>query len=136
MRRAWPGAGLDEIVAARATGVTPEYAAEMRAIFPRADLDELSAMRAVGVTPDYARRMQGAVGSRLTPDEAIEARSRGTRSRIKVTPPTPPVPASAAIATAAHRSAMRAVAAAHGVVATVDGDEASVTVPADTPVDD
>lgn len=73
----------DNIVAkaieAKATGVTPEYIAAMRAAVPslaRLEFADFSGMRAVGVTPDFARALAAGF-PRITADELTEARAVG-----------------------------------------------------------
>jgi beta-lactamase regulating signal transducer with metallopeptidase domain len=51
---------VDDLIALRATGVTPEYINEMRALFPGADLGDITGMKAVGVTADYVRQLRAA----------------------------------------------------------------------------
>lgn len=64
------------IVAAKATGTDPEYIAAMRRIIPGADIDELIGAKAVGVTPAYAREMRGVFPS-VDLDDLIAMRSLG-----------------------------------------------------------
>ena len=54
---------IDNAIAMKTVGVTPEYVAEMRAAAPElrdADADDLIGMKAVGVTPDYVRGLYAA----------------------------------------------------------------------------
>ncbi|HYK02619.1 MAG TPA: M56 family metallopeptidase [Thermoanaerobaculia bacterium] len=51
---------VDDLIALRATGVTPEYINEMRSLFPKADIGDITGMSAVGVTADYIRQLRAA----------------------------------------------------------------------------
>ena len=51
-------ADVDDMVSARAVGVTPEYAREMRRLDPTVDLDDVVEARAVGFSPDFLGRMR------------------------------------------------------------------------------
>jgi beta-lactamase regulating signal transducer with metallopeptidase domain len=65
----------------KTTGVTPEFAAAIRASSPRLaniDIDELSALRAVGVDGEYARSMI-AVLPNISTDDLVEARAVGLK---------------------------------------------------------
>jgi beta-lactamase regulating signal transducer with metallopeptidase domain len=51
---------VDDLIALRATGATPEYIKEMRALFPRAGVGQITGMSAVGVTAEYVRELRAA----------------------------------------------------------------------------
>jgi len=51
---------VDELIQLRATGVTPEYISQMRAVFPDLSLRSLAQLHAVGVTPGYIKEMRDA----------------------------------------------------------------------------
>ncbi|HEY0139847.1 MAG TPA: M56 family metallopeptidase [Thermoanaerobaculia bacterium] len=51
---------VDALVRLRASGVTPEYLSEMRALFPKASLGEIAGARAVGVTREYINSLKSA----------------------------------------------------------------------------
>jgi beta-lactamase regulating signal transducer with metallopeptidase domain len=55
---AFRGADLDDVVAARAVGVDAAYAAAMRETFPEADLDDVIGARAAGVSTAYAAEIR------------------------------------------------------------------------------
>lgn len=60
--------GVDDIIAAKATGVTPDYISQMRQMFRSADLDELIDARAVGVDLNYVKAMRA-----LEPETDLDA---------------------------------------------------------------
>jgi bla regulator protein blaR1 len=71
---------IDDAIAARGVGVTPEYIGAMRAAAPRLrnlDADEFTSLRAVGVTPEYVRDMVAAGFGSITADELVDARAIG-----------------------------------------------------------
>ena len=51
---------LEELIALRTQGVTPEMVHEMRSLFPGVGYMEIASMRAVGVTPEFVREMRRA----------------------------------------------------------------------------
>ncbi|HET7436155.1 MAG TPA: M56 family metallopeptidase [Thermoanaerobaculia bacterium] len=59
-RRADGKLTIDELVTLRASGITPEYIAEMRTLFPNASIRELSKLKMVGGDAQYVRAMQAA----------------------------------------------------------------------------
>ena len=68
---------IDTLVAWKAVGMTPEYAAQIRAAgFPRASIDDLMGAKAVGVTPDFAREVRS-WDSRATLEDVVGARAVG-----------------------------------------------------------
>lgn len=58
MRSVVGDVAFDELIGARAVGVDADYVRAMRVIDRHAELDEITGARAVGVTPDYARQMR------------------------------------------------------------------------------
>jgi len=71
---------VDQAIAMRAVGVTPEYVAAIRRAAPHLgvmDGDDVVELRAVGVTPEYIREMSAAGFGKLDKDELVEARAVG-----------------------------------------------------------
>jgi beta-lactamase regulating signal transducer with metallopeptidase domain len=72
---------IDNLVAWKAVGMTPEYAAEIRAAgFAVADTDDLVGAKAVGVTPEFAREIRR-WDSRATLEDVIGARAVGVTAQ-------------------------------------------------------
>ena len=68
---------IDNLVTWKAIGMTPEYAAEIRAAgFPQASMEDLLDAKAVGVTPDLAREVRR-WDPRATLEEVVEVRAVG-----------------------------------------------------------
>jgi len=79
-RRASRENAIDAAITMKAVGMTPEYAAAMRAASPAlrsATLNDLIELKAVGVTPDYVRDIARAGFASLRPSEIQEARAVG-----------------------------------------------------------
>lgn len=71
---------IDNAIAMKAAGVTPEYVAAMRAAAPElrdADADDLMGAKAVGVTPDYVRGLYAAGIRGFDTDDLAGARAVG-----------------------------------------------------------
>ena len=71
---------LEQAIAMRAVGVTPEYVAAIRAAAPQlgaVDGDDVVELRAVGVTPEYIRELAAAGFPNLDKDALVEARAVG-----------------------------------------------------------
>ena len=71
---------IDQAIAMKAVGVTPEYLAGIRRAAPHLgvmDSDDVVELRAVGVTPEYIREMSAAGFGKLDKDELVEARAVG-----------------------------------------------------------
>ena len=70
---------IDRAIEMKAVGVTPEYAASIRAAAPwltNLDSDDIVGMKAVGVTPQYIRDLSRAFG-KVDEDTITEARAVG-----------------------------------------------------------
>jgi beta-lactamase regulating signal transducer with metallopeptidase domain len=71
---------IEDMIAARAIGLSPDYAAAIRSASPAlagATSHDLSAMRSVGVTPDYVRALARSGYRRLDPETIVQIRSVG-----------------------------------------------------------
>ena len=68
---------VDELIALRATGVTPEYVNAMRGIFPGLTLRNVTSMSAVGVTPEFVKDMRNAGFDVKTAREATSLKAVG-----------------------------------------------------------
>jgi beta-lactamase regulating signal transducer with metallopeptidase domain len=51
---------VEDLIALRATGTTPEFIRTMRGLFPSASIGEISGLRAVDVTPEFVKQMRDA----------------------------------------------------------------------------
>jgi bla regulator protein blaR1 len=74
------GGRIDQIIAMKAAGVSPEYVNALRAAQRRlrsVDPGNFAGMQAIGVTPEYARDLAAAGFSDLDSNALIEARSVG-----------------------------------------------------------
>jgi len=72
---------IDNLVAWKAVGMTPEYAAEIRAAgFAGADTDDLIGAKAVGVTPEFAREIRR-WDSRATLEDVVGAKAVGVTAQ-------------------------------------------------------
>jgi len=67
---------VDELIAMRVQGVTPQYVQEMRATGLKLTADQLVGMKVQGVTPEYVREMQG-LGLELDADAVVGMRVQG-----------------------------------------------------------
>jgi beta-lactamase regulating signal transducer with metallopeptidase domain len=67
---------VDEIIAMKVQGVTPEYIRDLRAAGLTPNTDELIGMRVQGITPDYVRGIQAA-GLKPDTDELIGMKVQG-----------------------------------------------------------
>lgn len=71
---------IDKAIEMKAIGLTPEFAAAMRAASPalrNATMNEVYGLKAVGVTPEYVRALTNAGFGILTAGQLEEARSMG-----------------------------------------------------------
>jgi beta-lactamase regulating signal transducer with metallopeptidase domain len=79
MRRLAPGIDLDTVVEARAVGLSPEFYGDMRRLFPHLTLDDAVGLRAVGVNGAYVSEMRQLFPG-VTADQLQELRA------VNVTP--------------------------------------------------
>lgn len=80
VRRILRESAIDTAITMKAVGMTPEYAAGIRAASPalrNATLNQLIELKAVGVTPDYVREIARAGFTALSANEIQEARAVG-----------------------------------------------------------
>ena len=68
---------VDELIALRAVGVTPDYVKTMREHFPGLTLKGVSGLKAVGVTPEFIRQMRSAGFEVQTAREAMSLAAVG-----------------------------------------------------------
>lgn len=71
---------IDKTLEMKAVGVTPEFAAEMRAASPglrNASLDDMVELKSVGVTPAYVREIASAGFGKLDAGDLTQARAVG-----------------------------------------------------------
>jgi hypothetical protein len=71
---------VDDLIALKTTGVSPDYISLMRAAAPQlrnADPDEFAGLKAVGVTPEFARGLVAAGLRNITANELEQARAVG-----------------------------------------------------------
>ncbi len=96
---------VDELIALRAAGVTPEYVSTMRAVFPGLTLRQVTSLSALGVTPEFIKAMRDTGFAVTTAREATSLKAVG------VTPEYVREMRAAGyqIATAKEASSMRAV---------------------------
>ena len=66
----------EELVGMRVQGVTPEYVREMRTYSPNAGIDELIGMKVQGVTPDYIKQIR-TIYPNLNVEELIGMKVQG-----------------------------------------------------------
>ena len=68
---------VDQIIALKIQGITPEYVKSMRDLGMRPDADTLIGMKIQGVTPDYVREMRAATGQSLDADDLVGMKIQG-----------------------------------------------------------
>ena len=68
---------VDQIIALKIQGVTPEYVKSMHDLGIRPDPDDLVGMKIQGVTPEYVRDMRSATGQSLEMDDLIGMKIQG-----------------------------------------------------------
>ena len=71
---------MDDLVGAKAVGVTPEFAREVRRWDPRATLEDVIGAKAVGVTPQYLGEIRR-WDSRATLDDVVGAKAVGVTAQ-------------------------------------------------------
>jgi beta-lactamase regulating signal transducer with metallopeptidase domain len=67
---------VDQLIALKTQGVTPEYVRQMHALGLNLSVEELIAMRVQGVTPQYVQDMR-ATGLKLTADQLVGMKVQG-----------------------------------------------------------
>jgi hypothetical protein len=71
---------IEDVIAARAIGISPDYAAAIRSASPAlagATMHDLSSMRSVGVTPAFVRALARSGYRNLDPESIVQIRSIG-----------------------------------------------------------
>ena len=68
---------VDQLIALKVQGVTPEYVKQMHDMGLHPDADELVGMKVQGITPDYVRDMRAATGQPLDIDNLIGLKVQG-----------------------------------------------------------
>jgi hypothetical protein len=74
----FPSISADELVEARAVGVTGAYVSAMRAAGVQGDLDDFIELRAVGLDPGFAARVRASGIKVLKADDLVELKMLGT----------------------------------------------------------
>jgi bla regulator protein BlaR1 len=86
----FPSISADELVEARAVGVTGAYVSAMRAAGVQGDLDDFIELRAVGLDPGFAARVRASGIKVLKADDLVELKMLGTaRAKISERAPQP-----------------------------------------------
>jgi hypothetical protein len=83
----FPDVDSDELVQARAVGVSGGYVRSLKALGVRGDMDDFVQLRALGVTPAFVQRARNAGVNVADIDEIVELMTTG-----RAAPPTPPRP--------------------------------------------
>jgi beta-lactamase regulating signal transducer with metallopeptidase domain len=68
---------VDDVIALKIQGVTPEYVKSMRDLGLKPDADELVGMKIQGVTPEYVKEMRAATGQTLDMDNLVGMKIQG-----------------------------------------------------------
>ncbi len=68
--------GTDQLIGMKVQGITPEYVREMRSFYPNPQVDELIGMKVQGITPDYIREVRG-LYPKIDIDEVIGMKVQG-----------------------------------------------------------
>ena len=69
---------LDDIIEARNMGLSPAYIAAMRGLGIKGGLDDYQGMRSVGVTADFVRKLRSRGIKTTDPDELTSLRAAGS----------------------------------------------------------
>jgi len=87
----FPSITADELMEARAVGLTGGYVSAMRSAGIQGDLDDFVQLRAVGVDPAFAARVKASGVRVRNADDLVELRALGV-TRIPQPPRTPQPP--------------------------------------------
>lgn len=68
---------VDQLIALKVQGVTPEYVKQMHDVGLHPDADELVGMKVQGISPDYVREISAATGQTLDVDGLIGLKVQG-----------------------------------------------------------
>jgi beta-lactamase regulating signal transducer with metallopeptidase domain len=68
---------VDQLIALKVQGVTPEYVKQMHDVGLHLDADELVGLKVQGISPDYVREMRIATGQTLDADSLIGLKVQG-----------------------------------------------------------
>jgi len=71
---------VDDLVAMKIQGITPDYVRLMKELGIAPNADELIGMKVQGITPDYVREMRAATGQNLGADELIGLKVQGVNA--------------------------------------------------------
>ena len=71
---------LDDVIEARNMGLSAAYIAAMRGVGIKGDLDDYQGMRAVGVTADFVRKLRSRGINTTDPDEVTSLKAAGSDS--------------------------------------------------------
>ena len=67
---------VDELIGMKVQGIDPEYVKETRALWPKIDVNELIAIKVQGITPEYVKSIR-ALGLKTDVDEIIGMKVQG-----------------------------------------------------------
>ena len=68
---------VDQIIALKIQGITPDYVKSMRDLGMKLDADDLVGMKIQGVTADYVKQMRAATGQNLDMDDLVGMKIQG-----------------------------------------------------------
>ncbi len=68
---------VDELIAMKVQGVTPEYVQKVHSIWPHASIGDIMALKIQGVSPDYVRELKTAGFKDLSLEEILAAKIQG-----------------------------------------------------------